>query len=186
MLSAKVAKKVELPKSYRIVLQPLDNQRVNLENKNNVPMFAAETQDKSMNKNEKKILELGLYVALPINLQLLLTQSERDVLNTLRHLDNIGTSCASLSLLRLYTGLSGKTIQCALRNLETLGVISKGAVCKAGTHYQVLYKRLGSALMQLNQEKSPVGRLRLADKFRGSLANNASLIKEFENTEFDY
>ena len=149
-------------------------------------MFAADLRDKPMNNNEKRILELGLYVALPINLQLLLTQSERDVLNTLRHLDNIGTRCASLSLLRLYTGLSGKTIQGALRNLEKLGVISKGAVCKAGTHYQVLYKRLGSALIQLNQEKSPVERLRLADKFRGALANNASLINEFKNTEFDF
>ena len=139
-----------------------------------------------MNKNEKTLLDLGLYVALPINLQLLFTQSERDVLNTLRHLSNIGTTCVSLSLLRVYTGLSGKTIQGALNNLETLGVISKGAVCKAGTYYTILYKRFGSALKQLNQERNPVERLRLADKFRGdALAKNSGLIKELEKTQFD-
>lgn len=138
-----------------------------------------------MNKNEKTLIKLGLYVICPINLQLLLTQSERDVLNTLRHLNNIGTRFVSLSLLRLYTGLCIKTIREALTNLEVLGVISKGAICKAGTCYQILYKRFGAALKELNQERNPVKRLRIADRFRGALAKNEGVIKEFEKTEFN-
>lgn len=138
------------------------------------------------NKNEQLIAKLGLWIILPINLLLMLTQSERDVLNTLRHLESIGTKCVSLSLLRLYTGLNVKTIQAALNNLETLGVITKGSSCKVGTYYRVRYEKFGAALKALNQEKNPVERLRIADKFRGTaLAKNKALIAEYERTQFD-
>ena len=156
-----------------------------------LPIFASakHSNDASMaaiNNNEKKLLELGLYVSLPINAQVLFTQSERDVLNTIRHLNNIGKRPISLSLFRVYTGLSDRTIRCALKSLLELGFIERGSVCKSGTYYKVLFKRFGGAIMRLNSERNPISRLRLADTLRGvGHEINGSLIKEFENTEFD-
>ena len=141
---------------------------------------------RTLSKNEQKVIDLGFYVAVPINLQILLTQSERDVLNSIRHLKSIGTRCISLSLLRVYTGLSGKTIQLALYNLIALGVLSKGAVCKSGTYYDVVYKKLYMALKRLRQERNPIERLRIADSFRGNaLAIHKGVISEYTNSQFD-
>jgi len=140
----------------------------------------------ALSKNEKTLLGLGLYVSLPINAQVLFTQSERDVLNTIRHLNNIGTRPISLSLFRIYTGLSDRTIRDAIKSLLTLGVIDKVSVCKAGTYYKVLYKKFGGAIKLLNLERNPVSRLRLADSLRGAGHEiNGSLIREYENSEFD-
>ena len=94
---------------------------------------------KNIVKGEKFLLESGLYEALPINMQILFTQSERDVLNTIRHLNNIGQTAISFSLLSIYTGLTDKTIKKAVDSLKRLEVIEVLNVCKAGTRYKLNY-----------------------------------------------
>ena len=78
---------------------------------------------KNISKGEQFLLDSGLYVSLPINMQILFTQSERDVLNTIRHLNNIGQTAISFSLLSIYTGLTDKTIKKAVDSLKRLEVI---------------------------------------------------------------
>lgn len=136
--------------------------------------------------NEEMLRELGVYVVFPINLQLLLTQSERDVLNTIRHFHCLGHKAISTTLLRVYTGLGERTIQRALDSLISLKVLKRGKICKAGTHYDVLYKTFGPLVKRLNNERNPIERLRIADDFRG-IGNeiHKSLIQEFENSSFD-
>ena len=141
---------------------------------------------KEINKGEKFLLDLGLYVALPINAQVLFTQSERDVLNTIRHLSNIGHTAISISLLSVYTGLIDKTIKKAVDSLKRLEVIEVLNVCKAGTRYKINYKVLNNTIAKLNQEFNPVKRLQMADLFRGEgYELHSKLIEAYTGSEFD-
>ena len=121
---------------------------------------------KGISKGEQVIIDLGLYVALPINLQILLDQSERDVLNSLRHCYNVGQEFVSLSVLALMTGLGEKTIRKARDKLIDMGVLKKGVVCGLGTHYPIDYSRLCSALIELNNEPDPLKRKELSKQLR--------------------
>lgn len=123
-------------------------------------------QQKNISKGEEFLLKLGLYVPLPINLQILLDQSERDVLNSLRHCYNMGEQFVSTSVLALMTGLGEKTIRKARDRLVDMGILTKGKVCGLGTHYPIEYKRLCSALLELNKESDPVKRRELAKTLR--------------------
>lgn len=111
---------------------------------------------------------MGLYVPLPINLQILLDQSERDVLNSLRHCYNMGETFVSTSVIASMTGLGEKTIRKARDRLVDMGFLTKGKVCGLGTHYPIEYKRLYTSLLKLNQEPDPEKRLRLAKQLRGN------------------
>ena len=122
----------------------------------------------TMNKGEKYLLDLGLYVSLPINLQILLNQSERDILNSIRHCNNVGEKYISLSSFELMTGLSDKTIRKARDRLISMGFITQGAICKSGTHYEVNYDKLCNAIAKLNSIKLPIDRLREVDIIRGN------------------
>ena len=104
----------------------------------------------NISKGEKFLLDSGLYVALPINMQILFTQSERDVLNTIRHLNNIGQTAISFSLLSIYTGLTDKTIKKAVDSLKRLEVIEVLNTCKVGTIYKVNYKVFNNIIVDLN------------------------------------
>lgn len=95
---------------------------------------------KEISNGEQFLLDIGLYVSLPINTQILFTQSERDVLNTIRHLSNIGYTAVSISLLSIYTGLTDKPIKKAIDSLKRMEIIEVGKVCKSGTRYIVKYK----------------------------------------------
>lgn len=111
---------------------------------------------------------MGLYVPLPINLQILLDQSERDVLNSLRHCYNMGESFVSTSVLALMTGLGEKTIRKARDRLIDMGFLSKGKVCGLGTHYPIEYKKLYTSLLALNNEPDPEKRVELGKVLRGN------------------
>ena len=109
---------------------------------------------------------MGLYVPLPINLQILLDQSERDVLNSLRHCYNMGETFVSTSVLALMTGLGERTIRKARDRLIDMGFLSKGKVCGLGTHYPIEYKKLYASLLELNNEPDPEKRVELGKVLR--------------------
>lgn len=139
-----------------------------------------------IHKGEQYLLDEGLYVTKPVNLMVLLTPEERDVLDCIRHCSNIGIRYISNSLLRVMTRLHIKTIQRARDSLTEMGFIKKGITCKAGTAYTVDYKVLCNIVKKLNLERNPIRRLEIADEFRGKGREiNTQLIKEFTNTEFN-
>ena len=121
-----------------------------------------------INKGEKYLLDLGLYVSLPINLQILLSQSERDILNSIRHCNNVGEKYISLSSFELMTGLTDKTSRKARDKLISMGFITQGAICKSGTQYEVNYEKFCNAIAKLNSIKLPIDRLREVDNIRGN------------------
>ena len=123
----------------------------------------------NISKGEQFLLDSGLYVAFPINMQILFTQSERD-----------------FSLLSIYTGLTDKTIKKAVDSLKRLEVLEVLNVCKAGTRYKLNYKVLNNTIVSLNEESNPVKRLQLADQFRGEgYELHSKLIEAYTGSEFD-
>lgn len=145
------------------------------------------TKKSKISKGEQAILEMGLNVAVPINLNMLLTQSERDVLNIIRHRTCIKRPHISISLFSLLTGLSENTIRKARDSLLAMGIIevdNKGI--SIGKEYKVKYDILMPMIIQLNEEKNPVKRLGLADKLRGKGREiNKNLIERFHDSEFN-
>lgn len=139
-----------------------------------------------IHKGEQYLLDEGLYVTKPVNLMVLLTPEERDVLDCIRHCCNLGVRYISQSLFRIMTRLHVKTIQRARDSLTEMGFIKKGITCKAGTAYTVEYKVLCNIVKKLNLERNPIRRLEMADEFRGEGHEiNTQLIKEYINTEFN-
>lgn len=132
-------------------------------------------KEKGISKGEQLIFNMGLYVPLPINLQILLDQSERDVLNSLRHCYNMGETFVSTSVIALMTGLGEKTIRKARDRLVDMGFLSKGKVCGLGTHYPIEYKKLYTSLLTLNNETDPEKRVALAKEMRDKHLNNNKL-----------
>ena len=125
-------------------------------------------QQRHICKGEQVLIDMGLYVPLPINLQILLDQSERDVLNSLRHCYNMGKTFVSTSVLALMTGLGERTIRKARDRLIDMGFLSKGKVCGLGTHYPIEYKKLYTSLLELNNEPDPEKRVELGKVLRGN------------------
>lgn len=141
---------------------------------------------KDIVKGEQFLLDIGLYVPLPINTQILLTQSERDVLNSIRHLSNLGYTAISSSLLSVYTGLTDKPIKRAIDSLKRMKIIESLGVCKDGTRYKVDYKVLNNIIVDLNNEFNPIERLRIADSFRGEgYEMHGKMIERYTGSEFD-
>lgn len=139
-----------------------------------------------VSRGEKFLLEQGLYVSLPINFLLLFKQSELNVLNVIRHNQNIGCMCLSISLLSIYTGLTESTVGLAVGALKGMGVITTKSVCKAGTYYTINYSVLNNAVATLNKEHNPVARLRKADAFRGKGNEiHTKMISKYASTMFD-
>lgn len=126
---------------------------------------------KQISKGEQVLIDMGFYVPLPINLQILLDQSERDVLNSLRHCYNMGETFVSTSVIALMTGLGEKTIRKARDRLVDMGFLSKGKVCGLGTHYPIEYKKLYTSLLALNNESDPEKRVALAKAMRYKYLN---------------
>ena len=139
-----------------------------------------------IHKGEQAIIDMGMYVALPINMNLLLTQNERDVLNVIRHCNNNGERYISNSVFRIMTGMAENTIRKARDSLIKLGIIEKGKTTTIGTEYKVNFKNLCTNVKNLNEQRNPVKRLALADKLRGAGQEiNKQLIEEFKDTEFN-
>lgn len=142
--------------------------------------------DNKIHKGEQALIDMGIYVALPINLNILLTQNERDVLNVIRHCNNNGERYISNSVFRIMTGMAENTIRKARDSLIKLGIIEKGKTTTIGTEYKVNFKNLCTNVKNLNEQRNPVKRLALADKLRGAGQEiNKQLIEEFKNTEFN-
>lgn len=130
---------------------------------------------KQISKGEQVLIDMGLYVPLPINLQILLDQSERDVLNSLRHCYNMGETFVSASVIALMTGLGEKTVRKARDRLVDMGFLTKGKTCGLGTHYPIEYKKLYTSLLTLNNEPDPEKRVALAKEMRDKHLNNNKL-----------
>ena len=144
------------------------------------------TAKEKIEKGEKWLLEKGLYVTLPINTQILLTQSERDVLHTIRHLSRIGYTTISYSLLSIYTGLTDKTMKKAIDSLKRMNIIKELYVCNNGTRYNIDYKVYNNIVLNLNNEFNPIERLRIADRFRGEGHElHGKTIERYTGSEFD-
>ena len=140
-----------------------------------------------ISKGEQAILNMGYNIALPINLKILLTQNERDVLDIIRHRLNVKRSHVSMSLFSLMTGLSETTVRRARDSLLEMGIIEAGEQgISIGIPYKVKYDILMPMITALNEEKNPVKRLKLADKLRGrGRETHQKLIEKFRGSEFD-
>ena len=144
------------------------------------------TPQERTRKAEDAMADLGLYVQMPINLTILLTPSECAVLNIIRHCNCINSRVMSLSLFEVLTGMTENTVKKALTSLQRMKLIDKGVVCKAGTYYSINYKTLWTIIKQLNDERNPIERMRIADAFRGEGdAIHTRLIAKYTNTAFD-
>ncbi len=141
-----------------------------------------------ISKGEKAILDMGYNISLPVNLNILLTQSERDVLNIIRHRINVKHPHISMSLFSLMTGLSEGTIRRARDSLLDMGIIEASEEgISIGKAYKVKYDILMPMITALNEEKNPVKRLKLADKLRGKgRETHQKLIEKFRGSEFNY
>lgn len=140
-----------------------------------------------ISKGEKAILDMGYNISLPVNLNILLTQSERDVLNIIRHRINVKHPHISMSLFSLMTGLSEGAIRRARDSLLDMGIIEASEEgISIGKAYKVKYDILMPMITALNEEKNPVKRLKLADKLRGrGRETHQKLIEKFRGSEFD-
>lgn len=141
-----------------------------------------------ISKGEKAILDIGYNISLPVNLNILLTQSERDVLNIIRHRINVKHPHISMSLFSLMTGLSEGTIRRARDSLLDMGIIEASEEgISIGKAYKVKYDILMPMITALNEEKNPVKRLKLADKLRGKgRETHQKLIEKFQSSEFNF
>ena len=140
----------------------------------------------SISLGEQKIIQCGLYVTCPINLQILLTKSELCILNSIRHSQNLGHRRISISALRIMTGLTEKTIKAARNSLIELGFIEQYSVTPVGTEYHIKFSKLCKCLGKINCELNPVGRLILADEFRGKGKEiHRNTIEAFLDSEFN-
>lgn len=134
----------------------------------------------------KPYLNDGLFVEMPIVLQVLLTPSELVVLNTVIHLTDTQYRFVSQSMITVYTGVDKKTVKAALDYLESLRILKKGSTCQRGTHYEINEARLTQLVRTMNRERNPVQRLRLADKIRGEgHAIHTYAIKNYTDTSLD-
>lgn len=141
-----------------------------------------------LSKGEKAILDEGYNIALPVNFIVLFTQSERDVLNIIRHRINVKHPHVSMSLFSLMTGLSENTVRRARDSLLDMGIIeASDDGISIGKAYKVKYDILIPMIAKLNNEKNPVKRLELADKLRGKGREiNQKQIEKFRGSEFNY
>jgi predicted transcriptional regulator len=104
--------------------------------------------EKELSKGEKAILELGLYVAHPINLNVLLTQNERDVLESIRHCINNGENYVSITVLQAMTRLSESSVRRARDSLIELGLITKEDAATRKAQYVKAYQSDKDTLQQ--------------------------------------
>lgn len=121
---------------------------------------------KTISKGEKYILDQGLFVAEPLCFMLLFSQTERDVLNSIRHCANVGERYVSLSALHQMTQMSENTIKKARDILLNEGFIEQKETSKAGTHYEVVYKKLNNIITELNSIRDPQERAMKAKEIR--------------------
>jgi hypothetical protein len=137
-------------------------------------------------KGEIKLREVGLTIPVPMNLMILLTNVECDVLNVIRHAQGFQEKYISDSVIRIQTGHTKRSIKQAKESLASMGIIKIKEITRRGTEYEILYGKLCQMIRDLNKERSPCKRLEMADVFRGEgKAINTGLINEYKGTNFD-
>lgn len=137
-------------------------------------------------RGEKKLREAGINLPVPMNLYILLTSIENDVLSVIRHYQSFGQRYISDSLIRLCTGRSKKSIKKAKDSLETMGIIKILRITRKGTEYEIIYETLCPIIKKLNAERNAYKRLELVDEFRGGeKALHKELIEEYKDTNFN-
>lgn len=142
---------------------------------------------KKIHDGEKALIDMGCYVASPINLCVLLTPNEQVVLNVIRHCKNLGQRFISNSALQVSTGLSENTVRKVRDTLLQLDIIKQvSETTSVGIEYKINYKALCTIIEELNNIKNPIERLEFADKFRGeNLAKHTTIIKKYRDSELD-
>lgn len=123
-----------------------------------------------MNKKSayKSKLEVDkLFVKVPINLKCLLSQNERDFFEAVQHLQSLGYSNTSDSLIVANSGLCDSQLRTAKKNLIQLGLISvkcdKGS---RGTVYVINIKLYNELVDMLNSTPDSIERFQKGDDFR--------------------
>lgn len=138
------------------------------------------------NKKEIELCKTGFYITLPINLNMLLNQNEKDVFNVIRHCLNFQRKYISISIFEIMTGLSENTIRKARDNLTAMGLIEYETFKNNCNKYKINYDKLIKIMLELNKEKNPVARLFKADSFRGeNNRKNEKLINKYKYSNFD-
>jgi hypothetical protein len=139
-----------------------------------------------ISKGEKALRKTGIFLPIPMNLYILLTSTENDMLSMIRHYQSFGQRYISDSLIRLCTGRNKKAIKRAKDSLADMGIIKILGITKKGTEYDIDYEKLCPIVRKLNEERNAVKRLKLADEFRGEgNALHSQLREEYKDTNFD-
>ena len=106
---------------------------------------------KKIHDGEKALIDMGCYVASPINLCVLLTPNEQVVLNVIRHCKNLGQRYISNSAVQISTGLSENTVRKVRDTLLQLNIIEQvGETTSVGIEYKVNHKTLCTIIKELN------------------------------------
>lgn len=139
-----------------------------------------------ISKEEQEFRDIGLTIPVPINLYILFTKAEGDLLNIIRQNKLFQKKYISDSLIRICTGYDKKTIKRAKDSLIKMGIINIVKVGQKGTMYNINYNVLSKNIKELNAVKSAYNRLKKADELRGKDREiHTKLIKEYEDSNFD-
>ena len=125
----------------------------------------------TLSKGEQFILDQGLYVAEPICFMRLFTQSERDVLNAIRHSKNCKQTHISLDALVDTTGMCKNTVRAAIATLSQDRFLKtpENPTNKDGTDYRIQYGKINNIIKCLNEIKDPKERAEKAKELRQNL-----------------
>lgn len=137
------------------------------------------TMSPSNDKAEKYLRTQGRWVALPINLMLILSPRDICVLSCIRHCLCANVKHISNSVLSDMTGLAESTINLAKVSLSSLGLLniqsSGNGVLKYGAIYSINYDLLCDIVYRLNNAEDPAARLVLANTIKSQLKDNKTL-----------
>lgn len=137
-------------------------------------------------KGEQALRKVGMYLPVPVNCSILLTNAENDVLNMIRHFHLFGQEYISDSLIRICTGLDKKSIKKAKDALVEMKLLEIKAITKIGTAYNIDYREFCNIIKKLNAERNAYRRLEIVDEFRGEKrALRTKLREEYKKTKFN-
>ena len=121
-------------------------------------------------ENFKSKLEVNnLFIKAPMNLKCLLSNTERDFLEAVIHLQTLGRYNTSDSLIMANSGLNSRQITEAKRNLIKLDLISVASdKSPLGSRYKINEQTYNELLRQLNSIRSATERFEAGDAYRTS------------------
>lgn len=120
-------------------------------------------------KFKSKLEVTDLFVKVPMNFKCLLTNTERDFLEAVIHLQSLGKYNTSDSLIMANSGLNSRQITEAKRNLVALGLISvTDNKSLHGSRYSINAELYNELLKRLNSIRSAIERFEVGDEYRRS------------------